>query len=307
MTSHSQHRASTAVWLCLGYPVLVLAHGLVCVTAWLLIVLIPVAKLSARAASRVLLLPPERVLIWRLKMVGDSGQGEGPTPCSRGDFGVGGDPLVPLQTEVPLEGEVILCCYRAANPYYYKYAVDGINVFAVSILLGAGVGRVGSDPKSHPTSVVSLTGHPRPAATGAGDAGAGLRGQPQPPDRLCRQIHLGPALHHAPLLLHRHGHRQVSGDRGHLVAKWGHPSPADILFLLSSISAQSNFAVGAVVNATFGSITELTFYITALIKGSREGNRCYAEVVKSALTGTLVGCVLFVPVRWVALRAGRVL
>ena len=65
----------------------------------------------------------------------------------------------------------------------------------------------------------------------------------------------------------------------------------------SSISAQSNFAVGAVVNATFGSITELTFYITALIKGSREGNRCYAEIVKSALTGTLVGCVLFVPVR----------
>lgn len=141
VTSHSQHRASTAVWLCLGYPVLVLAHALVCVTAWLLIVLIPVAKLSARAAFRVLLLPPERVLIWRLKMVGDSGQGEGPTPCSRGNFGVGSDPLVPLQTEVPLEGEVILCCYRATNPYYYKYAVDGINVFAVSILLGAGVDR----------------------------------------------------------------------------------------------------------------------------------------------------------------------
>lgn len=82
------------------------------------------------------------------------------------------------------------------------------------------------------------------------------------------------------------------------MTKWGHSSFADGFFLLSSISAQSNFAVGAVVNATFGSITELTFYITALIKGSREGNRCYAEVVKSALTGTLVGCVLFVPVRW---------
>lgn len=97
------------------------------------------------------------------------------------------------------------------------------------------------------------------------------------------------------------------GTRGRLVARWGRSSPAEALFLLSSISAQSNFAVGAVVNATFGSITELTFYITALIKGSREGNRCYAEVVKSALTGTLVGCVLFVPVRGVALRAGRVL
>ncbi|KAF2977303.1 hypothetical protein EK904_014188, partial [Melospiza melodia maxima] len=56
-----EHRASAALWLCLGYPLLALAHGLVCVTAWLLIVLIPVAKLSARAASRVLPLPPERV------------------------------------------------------------------------------------------------------------------------------------------------------------------------------------------------------------------------------------------------------
>lgn len=46
----------------------------------------------------------------------------------------GGHLTVPLQTEVPLDGEVILCCYRAVNPYYYKYAVGGINVFAVSIL-----------------------------------------------------------------------------------------------------------------------------------------------------------------------------
>lgn len=77
------------MWLCLAYPVLLLAHGLVCVTAWLLIVLIPVAKLSARAARRVLLLPPERALVRRLRMVGDSGQGEGPTPRSRRDFGLG--------------------------------------------------------------------------------------------------------------------------------------------------------------------------------------------------------------------------
>lgn len=63
-----------------------------------------------------------------------------------------------------------------------------------------------------------------------------------------------------------------------------------------SISAQSNFALGAVVNATFGSITELTFYITALLQGHRVGNKCYEEVVKAALTGTLLGCILFIPV-----------
>lgn len=67
-----QQRAGAVAWLCLGYPALVLAHGLVCVTAWLLIILIPVAKLSARTVARVLLLPPERVLVRRLRMVGAS-------------------------------------------------------------------------------------------------------------------------------------------------------------------------------------------------------------------------------------------
>lgn len=65
-----------------------------------------------------------------------------------------------------------------------------------------------------------------------------------------------------------------------------------------SISAQSNFAVGAVVNATFGSITEMTFYITALLRGHRAASKCYEEIVKSALTGTLLGCILFIPVSW---------
>lgn len=35
------------------------------------------------------------------------------------------------------EGQAILCCYHAVNIYYYKYTVDGINVFAVSILLNS--------------------------------------------------------------------------------------------------------------------------------------------------------------------------
>ncbi|KAM3587719.1 uncharacterized protein V6R79_012680 [Siganus canaliculatus] len=64
---------------------------------------------------------------------------------------------------------------------------------------------------------------------------------------------------------------------------------------IASISAQSNFAVGAVVNATFGSITEMTFYITALLRGHRAATKCYEEIVKAALTGTLLGCILFIP------------
>lgn len=64
---------------------------------------------------------------------------------------------------------------------------------------------------------------------------------------------------------------------------------------IASISAQSNFAVGAVVNATFGSITEMTFYITGLLQGHRAATKCYEEIVKAALTGTLLGCILFIP------------
>ncbi|NXX23739.1 VNX1 protein, partial [Podargus strigoides] len=203
--------AGTVAWLCLGYPALVLAHGLVCVTAWLLIVLIPVAKLSACAATHVLLLPPEQVLVQHLRM-----------------------------TEALLEGEVILCCYRAVNPYYYKYTVGGINVFAVNLL---------------PLVLVTLV--------------------------------LG--------YVDSQNHLTSSPIKFTLALLSIMPLSYYIGMAIASISAQSNFAVGAVVNATFGSITELTFYITALIKGTREGNRCYAEIVKSALTGTLVGCVLFVP------------
>ncbi len=69
-----------------------------------------------------------------------------------------------------------------------------------------------------------------------------------------------------------------------------------VVVSILSISAQSNFAVGAVVNATFGSITELTFYITALLRGHHQGNKCLQEIVKAALTGTLLGCILFIPV-----------
>lgn len=70
-----QQRVGAMAWLCLGYPVLVVAHGLVSIAAWLLVFLIPVAKMSARTAARVLLLPPEQVLVRRLRMVSASRQG----------------------------------------------------------------------------------------------------------------------------------------------------------------------------------------------------------------------------------------
>uniref|UniRef100_A0A673JRX0 Low affinity vacuolar monovalent cation/H(+) antiporter-like n=1 Tax=Sinocyclocheilus rhinocerous TaxID=307959 RepID=A0A673JRX0_9TELE len=135
---------------------------------------------------------------------------------------------------------VLLCCYRAFNWYYYKYTVDGINVFAVNLL-----------PLVIFTLVIGYV------------------------DR---------------------DNYYVSSEAKFAIALSSIiPLSYYIGMGIASISAQSNFAVGAVVNATFGSITEMAFYITALLQGHRAGNKCYAEIVKSALTGTLLGCILFIP------------
>uniref|UniRef100_A0A668AV14 Cation/H+ exchanger protein 1 n=1 Tax=Myripristis murdjan TaxID=586833 RepID=A0A668AV14_9TELE len=202
-----QCRFSTYVWLLLGYPVLVVVHSLVCVISWLLVFTIPVAKMNARILGTILLMAPEDIHI---------------------------------QTPDKVCGYVLLCCYRAFNVYYYKYTVQGINIFALNLL-----------PLVLVTLVIGYT------------------------DR---------------------GHRYFSAETCFALAITSIiPLSYYIGMGIASISAQSNFAVGAVVNATFGSITEMTFYITALLQGHRAGSKCYEEIVKAALTGTLLGCILFIP------------
>uniref|UniRef100_A0A667YE45 Cation/H+ exchanger protein 2 n=1 Tax=Myripristis murdjan TaxID=586833 RepID=A0A667YE45_9TELE len=198
------HRFTTYVWLLLGYPPLIVVHSLACFLSWILVFTIPVAKMNARTLGTVLLLAPEDV----------SYQG-----C---------------------ETRALLCCYHAANWYYYKYTVDGINVFAVNLL---------------PLVIVAMV-------IGYIDKG-----------------------------------NQFASSEVKFAIAVGSIIPLSyyIGMGIASISAQSNFAVGAVVNATFGSITELTFYITALLRAHKTANPCLQEIVKAALTGTLLGCILFIP------------
>uniref|UniRef100_A0AAY5K5C5 Cation/H+ exchanger protein 2 n=1 Tax=Esox lucius TaxID=8010 RepID=A0AAY5K5C5_ESOLU len=193
---------STYVWLLLGYPWLAVVHSLACLLSWLLVFTIPVAKMNARTLASILLMPPKSLI------------------------------RVPQRT--------LLCCYHAVNWNYYKYTVDGINVFAVNLL---------------PLVIISLV-------IGYVDKGNQFASS---------EVKFATAI--------------VS-----II-----PLSYYIGMGIASISAQSNFAVGAVVNATFGSITEMTFYITALLRGHRAGKACLQEVVKSALTGTLLGCILFIP------------
>uniref|UniRef100_UPI003AAE55FD uncharacterized protein n=1 Tax=Centroberyx gerrardi TaxID=166262 RepID=UPI003AAE55FD len=206
------HRVTTYVWLLLGYPPLAVVHSLACFLSWILVFTIPVAKMNARTLGTILLLAPEDVSVssfsWRKHHGGET--------------------------------RALLCCYHATNWYYYKYTVDGINVFAVNLL---------------PLVIVAIV-------IGYIDK----------------------------------GNQYASSDVKFAIAVGSIiPLSYYIGMGIASISAQSNFAVGAVVNATFGSITELTFYITALLRGHQAANPCLQEIVKAALTGTLLGCILFIP------------
>ncbi|KAJ4455364.1 putative cation/H+ exchanger protein 1 [Paratrimastix pyriformis] len=57
---------------------------------------------------------------------------------------------------------------------------------------------------------------------------------------------------------------------------------------VASISAQTNFAIGAVLNATFGSIIEAILYVFTLIKGLN-------TMVQQALTGSILSMLLLLP------------
>eukprot|EP01133_Synstelium_polycarpum_P008921 gene8921-10453_t len=57
---------------------------------------------------------------------------------------------------------------------------------------------------------------------------------------------------------------------------------------IASLSAQTSFAIGALINTSFGSIIELILYVVTLYKHQE-------DVVRSALTGALLGSVLLIP------------
>uniref|UniRef100_A0A8C8FRD8 Cation/H+ exchanger protein 1 n=1 Tax=Oncorhynchus tshawytscha TaxID=74940 RepID=A0A8C8FRD8_ONCTS len=187
-------RVSTYVWLLLGYPLLGLIHSLACFLSWILVFTIPVAKMNARTLAIILLMPPEDVHIHRLKKVDD---------------------------------QVLLCCYHAFNWYYYKYTLDGINVFAVNLL---------------PLVIATLM-------VGYVDT-----------------------------------ENQFVSSEAKFAAAVSSIIPLSyyIGMGIASISAQSN-------------TLSMTFYITALLRGHKAGTKCYEEIVKAALTGTLLGCILFIP------------
>lgn len=59
-----------------------------------------------------------------------------------------------------------------------------------------------------------------------------------------------------------------------------------LLWIFFSLSAQTSVAIGAVINASFGSIVEIIIFVVALNQGKQSGVQlCFTEIVKASLTG----------------------
>lgn len=206
-------RPKTYLWLIIAVPVLFVCHSVIVIVTWLLVVTIPIAKINIKTIQKLFFLPPEQVDVCNSNVM--------PTNSKKQN------------------GEIIMYTHQSVNIYYYKYAVDGMNVILVNLLLfviaALVLGLADTQGKISPVvkclmalfGIVPLTYY----------IGAGI----------------------------------------------------------TSISAQSSFAVGALLNATFGSIVEVILYVITLKKGQEQNSACYPELVKSAVAGTILATMLLIP------------
>lgn len=73
-----------------------------------------------------------------------------------------------------------------------------------------------------------------------------------------------------------------------------------LTYFCFSISAQSSYALGAVLNATCGTVVEMILSVVVLNKGNQSGSACYVELVKSNLAGkiTEIKKFLYLYLKW---------
>ncbi|GFR88139.1 cation/H+ exchanger protein 1 [Elysia marginata] len=87
----------------------------------------------------------------------------------------------------------------------------------------------------------------------------------------------------------------IAKINGHAITKVLFAAPTDTQVGISGKSNTSTFAVGAIMNATFGSIVEVILYVIMLIEGASHEETCYMELVKSTMTGSILSCILLTP------------
>jgi Ca2+:H+ antiporter len=147
------------------------------------------------------------------------------------------------------DSTVLLCTYRAMGSQYYKYTVGGVNIFFVNLM---------------PVVFFVIID--------------GIFLLPLVEKRDHEHKHVDPFL------------RIITSQALIFVGSLASVIPLSyfIGMAVASISAQSSIGMGAVINATFGSIIEIILYAIALTQGK-------GRLVEGSIVGSLLAGVLLMP------------
>lgn len=231
---------------------------IVCLICWALVVTIPMAKLNwalikhlfERPDSiRFCAAPPVVVVANHSERTSENSSAEPGSGSQQPRFRVKHPRLAPGEAAPSGTSTVLLCTYRAVGLQYYKYTVGGVNILFVNLL--PVVFFVIFD------GFVLL-----PWAEKLEDSGA-----------------------HVPALLAFFASKGLIFLLSLLSVI---PLSYFIGMAVASISAQSSIGMGAVINATFGSIIEIILYSIALTQGK-------GHLVEGSIIGSLLAGVLLMP------------
>jgi Ca2+:H+ antiporter len=231
----------------------------VCVLCWGMVITIPMARLTW-ALLKLLYLRPLEINFRSAPKVQvqvpspatpESGDGSGSTTLEDGSPGFTMKSAHLTAGQIAPTGgptsTVLLCTYRAVGLQYYKYTVGGVNIMFVNLL-----------PLVFFTIIDGLLLLPM----------------------VERNEHAG--KHTSPFL-------EIVASQA-LIFVLGLASVIPLSYFIgmavASISAQSSIGMGAVINATFGSIIEIILYGIALTQG--KGRLVEGSIVGSILAGVLL-------------------
>lgn len=261
VTPASKHWLGPAVFWLLLISILAPLLLIVCLICWGLVFTIPMAKHNWELIKHLFqhptkirfcsapVLPTEPTALEN-GIVGDT-NGEHQAPASGTPPRVKRARLEAGQI-VPFgkkDSTVLLCTYRAMGTQYYKYTVGGVNIFFVNLM---------------PVVFFVIFD--------------GLFLLPLVEKRHDEGKHVDPFL------------RIITSQALIFVSSLVSVIPLSyfIGMAVASISAQSSIGMGAVINATFGSIIEIILYAIALTQGK-------GRLVEGSIVGSLLAGVLLMP------------
>ncbi len=228
---------------------------LVCIVCWALIVAIPMAKLNWALIKHLFRHPTSIRFCSAPSIVFLPPEGNSPE-----DGGENGGTSTPMRVKPRLSAgqaapsgvpssKVLFCIYRAMGWQFYKYTIGGVNIFFINLL-----------------PIVFLV------------IFDGWFLYPIVEERERRGEHV-------PTILAILGSRLLIFLLSLLSVI---PLSYFIGMAVASISAQSSIGMGAVINATFGSIIEILLYAFALTQGK-------GRLVEGSIVGSLLAGVLLMP------------